>query len=157
MPDITSVSPHLHPDRLEKYSFWWSEARLVIGAVSLIYGAVPVLVRFALPWGLLSTLLTLSWIISGLASGYLLYRWLKGGQTVFGGKDQKDLVAFWVSVVSGINLGLTGLTKNNLGMSVFSGQIFFIITGVIYVATAYYLYKRWNESGQKMFGPAVRK
>lgn len=67
----------MKPDKLERYSFLWSEARLIIGAVALFIGGVPLLLAFnPIPSlsGLLGSLLTLAWIISGLASLYLLYR-----------------------------------------------------------------------------------
>jgi len=54
-------------------------------------------------------------------------------------------------VVSGINLGLTGVLGNNIGMSITSNQFVFIIVGLLYLATAYHLQQRWNTSGQKIF------
>lgn len=142
------------PEVLEKYSFWWSEARLVIAAVALLIGGVPVL-RVLLPAaalsGLVTFLLTFFWILSGIASGYLLYRWAKGGQKLFGGKNSKDTVAFFVSVLSGLNLGLTGLLNTNIGMSIASGTFVFILTAIVYVAAAAYLFRRWNASGKRMF------
>lgn len=146
---------HLHPDRLERYSFLWSEARLVIGAVALFIGGVPPLLaltfRLSLPiFPLVYALLTLSWIASGLASGYLLYRWFGNGKHVFGAKNQKDLLAFFVSVISGINLGLAGLVNKNIGMSIFPGYVFFLIAAIAYLAAAWHLWKRWKASGEKI-------
>src|SRR3989344_6701391 len=109
------------PAQLERYSFLWSQARLLIAAVALFIGGVPpVLAYNPIPglYGLVSSLLTLSWIISGVAALYLAYRWNANHQMLFGGKAQRDTIAFFISVVSGINLGLTGVLGNNIGMSI---------------------------------------
>jgi hypothetical protein len=149
------LNAHTTPDRLERYAFLWSLARMAIAVLSLFIGAVPIVLRI-LP-GLYS-LVSLAWLISGLASLYLIYRWHTGGQTVFGGTETKDVVAFWIMVVTGINLGITGL-GNNIGMglaySTFGlslAGIIFKITAVAYAAVAYYLWKRWKESGERLFG-----
>lgn len=142
------------PKKLEEYSFLWSQARLVVGAVALFLGGVPVL-RALVPSmalsGLVKTLLTLSWLISGVAAGYLLYQWNKTGKKVFGGNDQKDTIAFFVSVVSGLNLGVTGLFGSNPGMSILSGQVVFIVVGLAYLVSAYHLQMRWKATGKKIF------
>src|SRR3989344_5830873 len=134
------------PAQLERYSFLWSQARLLIAAVALFIGGVPpVLAYNPIPglYGLVSSLLTLSWIISGVAALYLAYRWNANHQMLFGGKAQRDTIAFFISVVSGINLGLTGVLGNNIGMSITSNQFVFIIVGLLYLATAYHLQQRW--------------
>lgn len=146
---------HLHPDRLERYSFLWSEIRLIIAAVALFIGGVPPLVaisfRLSLPVsGFIGALLTLSWILSGLASGYLLYRWFSADKKLFGGRDRKDLAAFFVSVISGINLGLAGLMGRNIGMTIFPGYLFFLIAGIAYLAAAWHLWYRWKAHGEKI-------
>ena len=145
---------HLHPDRLERYSFLWSEARLVVAAVALLLGGVPVLkALFPSPAlsGPVGLVLTVTWLASGAASGYLLYRWFTGGKTLFGGKATLDTAAFLVSGVSGVNLGLTAILGTNIGMSIFSGGGIFVIVAVVYLATAFHLFKRWRASGQKVF------
>lgn len=139
---------------LEKYSFWWSEARLILGAIALLLGGVPVVFAVLPISGLSSlvgSLLTLAWIISGLASGYMLYRFWTGGKMVFGGKEQRDIIAFWVSVVTGLNLGITGIFGTNIGMQISSNRIVFTLAAVVYVIAALHLYRRWNASGKKMF------
>lgn len=140
--------------KLERYSFLWSEIRLLFGAVALFLGGIPV-VRYLIQtpslYGLVGTLLTLSWIASGVASAYLLWRWVVGGKMLFGKKEKLDMVAFLVSVVSGINLGLTGLMGTNIGMSILSGYGIFALTALVYLATAYYLFSRWKKSGEKLF------
>jgi uncharacterized membrane protein YuzA (DUF378 family) len=142
------------PDMLEQNSFLWSEARLAIAAIALLLGGVPPL-RLLLPiaglYGLISTVLTLAWIVSGVASVYLLYRWFTGGKVLFGAHEPLDMAAFLVSAISGINLGFTGLTGNNLGMSIFSGRVLFGITALVYLASAAYLWRRWSISGKKIF------
>lgn len=148
------LKEHATPSKLEYYSFIWSEARLVVAAVALLLGGVPPILFFlSIPflYGVLSVGLKISWIVSGVASAYLAYRWYKGGQTIFGGKDQKDLGALLVSVVSGINLGLTGLFNTNIGMSMVSWYPIFVAAAVLYLAAAYHLYRRWNASGRKVF------
>lgn len=145
----------MNPNQLERYSFLWSEARLVIAAIALFIGGVPVL-RVLLPipalFDLVGLVLTLTWIISGAASAYLLYRWISAKQILFGRKVTLDTVAFFVSVVSGINLGLAGLMGRNIGMSILSSYFIFVVTALIYLASAVYLYRRWNASGKKVFG-----
>jgi len=138
---------------LDKYSFLWSEARLVIAAVALFLGGVPPLTLITPPllYGLGGLILTLSWIISGVASAYLLYRWTKSNKTLFGKKETMDTVAFFVSVVSGFNLGLTGITRSNPGMHISRNRFIFFIVAVIYLVSAYQLYRRWKTSGEKIF------
>lgn len=148
------INKDLQPEKLEEYSFLWSEARLVIAAAALFLGGVPpvwYLVPNAALFGTVSSLLTLAWIISGVASAYLLYRWNESGRTVFGGHGQKDQAAFFVSVVSGINLGLAGLLKKNIGMTISSNKLLFILVGLLYLVVAAYLYQRWSGGGRRLF------
>ena len=70
---------------------------------------------------------------------------------LFGGSDRKDTITFLILVVSGINLGLVGITGRNFGMSIFSSYFVFVIVAVSYLASALYLYQRWSTSGQKIF------
>jgi len=148
------IKQHTTPNMLEKYSFWWSEARLVLAAVALLLGGIPVIFAiFPIPglFGLVGMFLKLAWIISGVASGYMLYRFWTGGKKVFGGTKQKDVVAFWFSVVTGLNLGIAGLLNMNIGMNIASGRIIFFIAGILYLLVAWHCYQRWNASGKKMF------
>lgn len=145
-----NIQEHITPEKLEKYSFLWSEVRLVIAAVALFLGGVPPVLLIFSSIGLVTTLLNLSWIISGLAAAYLLYRWWQV-RTVFGGKERRDLIAFFVMVVSGLNLGVAGIISQNIGMNISSSKIVFIAVGILYLAAAYYLYKRWGANGQKIF------
>jgi hypothetical protein len=138
---------------MERDSFLWSEVRLVIAAVALFLGGVPVVyVILPIPvlYGLIHTLLILAWLISGVASCYLLYGWYKNGMKLFGKKETWDTVAFFVAAISGINLGLAGLFGRNIGMSIVAGRSVFVIVGLIYLATAWYLYQRWSASGKKL-------
>lgn len=151
-----NINQHTTPGKLERYSFLWSEARLVIAAAALFLGGYPPVLYLnrAVPdlYALTSPLLELAWIISGVASAYLLFRWVKNGQMLFGGKNTLDMVLFLVSVVSGINLGLAGLLNQNFGMSIAKGsQTLFVITGVIYLFAAYHLHRRWKARGEKLF------
>jgi uncharacterized membrane protein YuzA (DUF378 family) len=151
---MNNLNKYAQPDQLERNSFLWSEVRLIIAAVALFIGGYPPLLRFnpiSALQGPLSTLLTLAWLISGAASLYLLYRWNQAGMRVFGGMDTKDRVTFLVSIVSGINLGLVSLLDRNIGMSISSNYGVFVIVGFLYLFSAWHLYKRWDESGQKLF------
>lgn len=145
----------MNDDTFEKWSFLWSEARLLIAAVALFIGGVPPLLFLGvnapavLP--LVSILLKLAWIVSGVASTYLLYRWVNGGMKVFGGQDKLDVGAFLIMAVSGINLGITGVLGTNIGMMLSSHFLVFIVTAVVYVCVAVYLYRRWNTYGKKLF------
>jgi len=149
------IREHTTPDMLEKYSFLWSEVRLILGAIALLLGGIPVVFAI-LPLstfsGLVGSLLNIAWLISGIASGYMLYRFWMGGKTVFGGRERYDIIAFWVSVVTGINLGITGLLGTNIGMSISSNRIVFILAAIVYAVVAVYLYRRWVASGKKLFG-----
>ena len=136
---------------LERMSFMWSEARLLIAALALFLGGVPPIIEFAgwLPGVGLG--LTLAWVISGLASLYLAYRWFSAGEKIFGTGNSRDLLAFTVLVVSGINLGLAGVLGRNIGMSISSSYIVFIVVGLLYLWSAYYLWKRWKKHNERLF------
>ncbi len=149
-----NVEHHTQPHMLERYSFLWSEARLLIAAVALFIGGIPPLLAWnpiSSLYNLFSGLLTIAWILSGIASAYLLYRWTHNAHVLFGKKDQKDTVSFFISIVSGLNLGLAGITGNNIGMAIAHSRIIFSLVGLLYVATAVYLYKRWSNFGNKIF------
>ncbi len=144
---------HTTPDNLEKYSFLWSEVRLIIAAVALFLGGFPPILKI-MPYSLYSTtssLLTICWIISGVAAAYLLWRWYNNDKKIFGGNNKKDVVAFLVATISGLNLGIAGILGTNIGMNISMNQAVFVITGILYIISAGYLYKRWNESGKKLF------
>jgi len=148
------IKQHTTPDNLLKYSFWWSEVRLVIAAIALFIGGTPPIfkiISYSL-YGSVGSLLSLCWIISGVASAYLLYRWFTGGKTLFGGNEMKDNIAFFVSAISGINLGIAGLIRDNIGMNISSAYIVFLIVGVLYLLSAYHLYTRWSDTNGAMFG-----
>lgn len=145
-----NIKEHTTPERLEKYSFFWSEARLVVAAVALFLGGVPPILLI-IPIPLVKAGLTICWVISGGVSAYLAYRWYTSGQKVFGGKNKLDLAAFFVNVVTGFNLGIAGLLGINIGMTISSNKIVFILAGLVYLATAYLLWNRWSKSGKKLF------
>jgi integral membrane sensor domain MASE1 len=148
-----NINHHTHPKRLERYAFMWSEVRLVIAAVALLIGGVPPIYLIAPPalFSIARTGLLACWIISGIASLYLLYRWWAGGQKLFGKKNPKDSIAFLLMVLTGINLGLAGVLSKNIGMTILSGRVVFFITAAVYLFVAYHLYNRWKASGEKLF------
>lgn len=147
-----NTQQYTQPATLEKYSFLWSQARLVIASVALFLGGIPPVLYFMSgSSSLIYNGLKLAWIISGVASVYMLYRWNTNGRMLFGAKIQRDTIAFFVSVVSGINLGIVGLLGSNIGMSFSSSKIVFIVVGILYLISAYHLQMRWSASAKKIF------
>ena len=149
-----SFQEHTKPENLERYSFLWSEIRLIIAAVALFMGGVPPVLAFnPIPafYGLLSSLLTISWIISGIASGYLLYRWNVGSRRIFGRQNSMDMILLFVMIISGFNLGIAGIFSKNIGMTISSNSLVFIIVGIIYLISAWYLFKEWKKNGRRVF------
>lgn len=141
-----NVQEHTTPERLEKYAFLWSEARLVLGGIALIIGGKPLL-TVILPTA--SGILGVFWVISGLAAGYLLYRWYKT-RMLFGGKEQLDLYAFLVMGITGLHLGLATIL-GNIGLRITSNRLVLIIVGIIYFAVAYQLFQRWKANNERVF------
>ena len=142
------------PQKLTRYSFLWSLARLAIAAVALFIGGMPPALAFnPVPalYGVIGNLLTLAWIISGAASAYLIYQWHANGQKVFGRKEPLDMVAFLVMVVSGFNLGLAGLLGTNIGMAISSNQFVFYVVGLLYLVCGVHLFRRWKAKGERLF------
>jgi hypothetical protein len=147
------IKEHTTPEKLERYSFLWSEVRLLIAALALFLGGVPpalYFIRVSGLYGTIHSLLTIAWLVSGAAALYLFYKWYKG-RMLFGGKVQMDTYAFFVMVVSGVNLGLTGLLGNNIGMSISSNRVVFFVVGLLYLAAAYRLYRSWKSNGERVF------
>jgi hypothetical protein len=133
---------------LLEWAFCWNQLRLVIAGATLILAKQsPILTYLSIPIisPLAMNFMGAAWIISGGAAGYLIYKWNEGGKKVFGGDDKKDVVAFWIAVITGVHLGIAGLTGNNIGFSVVPYEIIvpvMIITGVAYFWSAYHLHKR---------------
>ena len=140
-----------NPHELDMYAFYWSEAKLVVAAAALFLGGVPPVYYLFPSWGGIVLALKICWIVSGIAALYLGYRWYSTGQSLFGHKDVRDKLTFFVLVISGVNLGLTGLLDKNIGMSIWSGQLIFIIVGALYLFSAWHLLQRWNSHGKKLF------
>jgi uncharacterized membrane protein YuzA (DUF378 family) len=149
------------PDSLEKWSFLWSIVRMCSGTVSFLLGGFPFL-QWLLPAGspfvlfrIVGGFITLTWIISGVVTGYLLYRWFTAGKMLFGQKNRLDLVAFAVLIVSGINTGLAGLISWNIGLSILRFYPMLVVAALIDISAAGYLLWKWNKSGRKLFSSAV--
>jgi hypothetical protein len=136
---------------LDLYAFWWSEARLVIAAGALFLGGIPPALYFLGSFPLVGPLLNLSWVLSGLVSAYLLYRWYESKWFLFGRDLPRERAAFAVNIVTGFNLGLVPIIGRNIGMSVSSNYILFVIVGLLYLATAVYLFRIWSTHGQTLF------
>lgn len=146
-----NMKHHLHPDNLEKYSFMWSEVRLLLAAVALLMGGVPAIFLILPGSPMTAFFLKLCWLITGAATIYLAYRWHMAKHTLFGKKESMDTFAYAVLLVSGLNLGWTGVTGNNVGMSIWSGRFIFLVVGILYLWTAYHLWNRWSKSGRRLF------
>jgi uncharacterized membrane protein YuzA (DUF378 family) len=148
------LTTHTRSEKLEYYSFIWSLLRLVIAAVALFIGGIPVL-RAILPvpalTGVITIILIIAWIISGVAALYLLYRWYKNAWRIFGGKNRWDSAALAIMIISGLNLGLTGLFGSNPGMTISTNRVLFIIVAILYLLSAGYLLRRWKENGRRLF------
>jgi uncharacterized membrane protein YuzA (DUF378 family) len=146
----------MNHQQLEWWAFVWSEVRLVIAAVALFIGGVPPALFLAINapemLGTVTAVLKICWLISGAAAVYLLYQWFSRGRELFGGRNNaKDTAAFLVMTISGINLGVVGLTGFNFGMSMSANYVVFIVAGVLYLMSAFYLYQRWSTHGQRVF------
>ena len=139
--------------QLETYSFWWSEVRLIIAALALFIGGVPPIYLVAPPamYAITALGLKIAWIISGLAAGYLLYRWYDGGQKLFGHKDGKDTIAFLVLAASGLNLGFTGVFGRNLGLSITTNHIVLILVALLYLYSAWQLWTHASKHKGEIF------
>lgn len=143
------IEAHTQPDSLERYAFWWLMALLVFSAAAMFMDARPALTLIVgySAWSLLK----LAWIVSGAAAVYLVYRWNQTGKKVFGGDDSKDKLAFWFMILTGLNVGLTGVTGNNIYLSIFYGSLVYVATGVACLAAAYHMHTRWKANGEKLF------
>ena len=150
-----SLDKHTTPDSLEQYSFIWILLMLVLTAISLLVEATPIVNTIfessSVLYGPISALLNLSWIISGFVSLYLMYRWNTGGKTLFGGKDKKDLYAFLITIVTGLNIGFMGLFDKNILMDLFYSSALYSIAGIIYLIVVFQLYTSWNKNNKKVF------
>ncbi len=112
----------------------------------LMYLYIPVLSALA------GSLMTLAWILAGIAAAYLLYLWFQGGQTLWGEDILLDRVAFAIAIISGLHLGWAGLFGTNIGMSILPMlNIVMPLAGLLYLWSAHHLGKRYKEN-QNMFG-----
>ncbi len=145
----------MNTNDIDLWSFYWTEARLVVAAIALGLGGVPPVYYLftSVPalLGIIALGLKLAWIISGIVSVYLLYRWVKNSYILFGRSDNFEVGAFLVVVVSGLNLGVAGLLGINIGMSLAGSYLIFLITAAIYTISAVYLWVRWTAYGRKLF------
>ena len=151
------IKEHTTPKNLFKYAFMWNQVRLVVAAASLIVGGFPVALRiFSSSNSMVGSLLTLSWIISGVAALYLLYMWFQSGKKLWGGSERTDVAAFWVAIISGLHLGIAGILGTNIGMTVIPSTfltLVMLVAGVLYLWSAWHLYNR--SKGGDMFGAST--
>ncbi len=142
----------MRPATLVRYAFYWSQARLLIAAAALFLGGVPPLIYlFPAFADVGANILYVFWIVSGIVSAYLLYHWLRADQKLFGHQDYWDLAAFWVSIISGINMGFNGIFHINIGMRISTDPTVFMIVGVIYLLAALRLFTRYRGHSNKLF------
>ena len=147
-----NINDHTTPEKLERYAFMWSIARMVIASVSLFFGAVPIALRiFDYQLGFF---VQLAWLISGIASIYLGYMWYKNKKSIFGANHQNDTIFFLILVITGINLGYT-ITGYNFGMSFAYSLpltwLIFKLTALGYLYVAYNLWKKWKAHDEHLF------
>ncbi len=150
------MKEHTTPEALEKYSFQWMIVCLVLTALSLFFGATPIATQiFGYSNNLVGTLLNLSWLISGVASAFLLYFWNQKGQKLFGESDKKHKFLFLLMIVIGLNIGLIILIGNNILMSIFwnlgIANILFKIFALISAYTAFTLFNAWKANAEQLF------
>ncbi|GEM_PF-671814 len=152
------IKEHTTPEKLEYYAFMWSMLRMVIAAISLFFGAMPIYFRLA-GYSSSMPLLTIAWIISGVSALYLGYLWLQSGKKVLGG-EQRITIFFLIMVVTGLNLGWTGIANNNIGMNLvgygsMTADLIFKATAIVYLFVAYSLWNTWKANGEKLFGTSA--
>lgn len=142
---------------LLRYAFLWTIARLILAAIALLIGGTP-LINAILGIVSLNQLpivgagLTIAWLITGASSAYLLYSWHIHNRTLFGKHDVIDMGAFLIAAISGINLGIMGVIGVNIGITMVSGNyVAFLIMAILYLASAYHLYIKWDKHHQKLF------
>lgn len=150
-----NLQNHTTPENLERYAFLWSIARLVIAAISLFFGAMPIAYKL-LGSSLGYSLLPLFWLISGAASLYLVYMWHKNGKQLFGtNQNQKNTIIFFIMIVTGLNLGYAAI-GGNIGMNLVWGMpvagILFKLTALGYLFVAYHMWQSWKANGEHLFG-----
>lgn len=140
---------------LLEWAFCWNQLRLIIaGATLLLAKQSPILLYLSIPLitPLAGQFMTLAWIVSGAAAGYLIYTWNKSDKTIFGSTDRKDMAAFWIATLSGIHLGIAGLTGMNIGFATVPYAILtpvMIIAAIAYFWSAFYLHSKGGVN--KMF------
>lgn len=132
---------------LLEWAFCWNQARLVIAGATLVLAKKsPILTYFSIPLitPLAGTFMSLAWVFSGLVAIYLIYTWNQSGKTIFGGKEKKDVIAFWIATITGINLGVAAIFTN-IGFMItpdFLSTPVMILAGLVYFWTAYHLHSR---------------
>ena len=148
-----SINEHTSPEKLERYAFLWSIARMVIAAFSLFFGAMPIIYRLGSSSSF-SSILPLLWLISGASAAYLLYLWHNAGHSLRAGNDNKSRAAFLIMIISGLNLGLAAV-GSNLGMNLVwdmpIADILFKVTAILYLLVAHYLFTQWKANGERLF------
>lgn len=131
-------------ERIEYYAFMWSMARMALAAIALLLGGMPLavyvsqLIDASFAYEIVRPLLSLSWILSGLAALYLLYRWSLNEYRIFNSTDRNKRIAIIVLIVSGINLSLTPILSKNIGISIAFGAPFYQL--ILYAGAAVYLW-----------------
>lgn len=152
---VMDLNEHKKPENLLKYAFYYNEARLVLAGITLLIGKMsPVLIYFYIPviTVLAALLMSIAWILAGVAAAYLLYLWFKAEKKLWGEDNPTDRAAFAIAIISGLHLGWAGLTGTNIGFAIlpFLGLVM-PLAGLLYLWSAFHLGKRF-KANPNMFG-----
>ena len=148
------LDTHTSSSSLERYSFYVLLALLVFSAVALFLGGRPPITLITGSSSVVWQLLSLGWLLSGVSAGYLAYQWAQNKKQLFGRSDIEDTLAFVFMIAAGLNLGITGATGVNIFLDLFMGRLSYIVTGVLCIGVAGYLYKQWQKNDDALFGAA---
>lgn len=150
------MNDYLDSVRLDRLAIWWSLVRMVLVASVLLFGAVPLLGQLVF----LSPFVPWLWVVSGLFSVYLGYRWFVSDMKLVSHNDLLSTLSFLLVILSGLNLGLASFSQN-FGMFLVEDVLMsdFIVkaVGVLYLLVAGYLYRQWSESGYLSFDNSPAK
>lgn len=150
------MNDYLDSVRLDRLAIWWSLMRMVLVASILLFGYVPLLGGLSfmapfVPW---------LWMVSGLVSIYLAYRWFVSDMKLLNETDILATAAFWLMIISGLNLGLASF-GDNFGMAIVAdvpmSDLILKAVGVAYLLSVGFLYRKWSQSGLLFFDNAPAK
>lgn len=140
---------HLKPGNLERCAFYWLWGLLLVSALALLVGVNQPHPKFFRP--LYWPMQELAWLLSGIAAVYLVYRWQQADRQLFpDGKIHfvnKDKLAFWLMILTGLNVGLTSVIGHNIFLSLFWDRLIHGVVMIACLAAAYHLHLRYHAVG----------